>query len=93
MLKLITYSLDDKCEQYNHPQPVSSSKTCGVEQWEWGEERTSERYQRSECQLPFPSGWINQHFSFGLVFTKCENHAVAALYEHQEHEQGSKQAY
>ncbi len=69
----IAYGLHDETEKNDGPEPVGSSETCGVEQWEGGEECASENHECGERELPFPSHGVDYEFT-ALPGVSAEQH-------------------
>ncbi len=60
VLELIADSLQHEGEQDEHPQPVGTAETSGIEQREGGEECTAKGYQRGEGELPFATCRVDE---------------------------------
>lgn len=89
-LELVGDGLEHEGDKQQDPDPVGTAETGAVKQWERGEERSAERYERGESELPFPSCRIDDQLPLFLILGD-EYQGVATLYEHQEDEKSAKQ--
>ena len=60
-LVFIGYGLDDKAEEYEHPNPVGAAKAGGVEEGEGGKKCPTKGYKGSKGKLPLAPWGVNNH--------------------------------
>ena len=89
VLEFIAHGLNHKREQDDHPQPVGSAETGAVEQWERGEEGSTEGDERGEGELPLSPRRVDDEATLFFCFSQTENQGVGSLYKHEKHQQGS----
>ena len=87
ILKLIAHRLNHKREQYYHPNPISSTKACAIEQRERSEEGSTKCYQCGECKLPLATCGVDKQTTLSLCASEREQHRVSSLNKHQEYQQ------
>ena len=64
--------MNNEAEENEHPYPVGTSEAGRVEEWEGGEETTTEDDQRSEGKFPLATDRVYEELALKLLLTDAE---------------------
>ena len=84
ILIFVGYSLYNKAKQYQHPNPVGTTETGGVEQRERSKKCTSKSDECGKGVMPFFTNYIRYEFAFVFRFSQRFDQSLSALNEKQE---------